>query len=104
MKRGIVVTLLLMVPAVVAGAEKPVKLAEGAGRDVVENNCQACHSLDYIIMNSPFLDREGWGKEVTKMVTAFGAPIGKPEQEAIVAYLAEHYGGVQQAANPIIGR
>ena len=96
---------LALIPAAAAwAAERPVAIAPGAGRDLVESNCQACHSLDYIVMNSPFLDREGWRKEVVKMVEVFGAPVGKPDQDAIIAYLAEHYGGAQTADNPIMGR
>ena len=43
--------------AVIAlGAESDVKLKPGTGLDVVQSNCAACHSLDYIVINSPFLD------------------------------------------------
>ena len=34
--------------------EKPVELKKAPGLDKVEANCAACHSLDYIQMNSPF--------------------------------------------------
>jgi hypothetical protein len=51
-----------------------------------------CHSLDYIVMNSPFQDQSGWGKTVQKMVTVHGAPLTAEESAAIVAYLARHYG------------
>ena len=36
--------------------EKPVQLKQGAGLDKVEGNCSGCHSLDYVPMNSPFLN------------------------------------------------
>ena len=39
-----------------------------------------CHSLDYIPMNSVFLDRKGWEGSVNKMVKVMGAPIS--EQDA----------------------
>jgi sulfite dehydrogenase (cytochrome) subunit B len=58
----------------------------------VEGNCGACHSLDYIPMNSPFLNAAGWNAEVTKMIEAFGAPIDDAEAKAIVDYLAENCG------------
>jgi hypothetical protein len=57
----------------------------------VEGNCGACHSLDYIVMNSPFLDAKAWTAEVTKMVNAFGAPIEKADQDKIAAYLSANY-------------
>lgn len=62
------------------------------GGEVVENNCAACHSLDYLQMNSPFLDEKGWTAEVTKMVKVFGAEISDTDQKAIIAYLAANYG------------
>jgi len=78
--------------AVVAfGAESDVKLKAGTGLDVVQGNCAACHSLDYIVINSPFLDAPAWQAEVTKMVNAFGAPIEKADQDKIAAYLAANY-------------
>ena len=78
--------------AAVAGAEeKPVALKPGPGLDQVEGHCGACHSLDYIQMNSPFLDAAGWNAEVTKMIKAFGAPIDD-DAKAIVDYLAKNYG------------
>ena len=43
----------------VAGAfsdEDAIQLKSGAGVEVVQANCAACHSLDYVQMNSPFLD------------------------------------------------
>lgn len=51
----------------------------------------ACHSLDYILMNSVFLDEKGWTAEVTKMVKTFGAPVEEADQQQIIAYLVESY-------------
>ena len=60
--------------------------------DKVRANCVACHSLDYIPLNSPFLDEKGWEATVTKMTKAYGAPI-KPEDVPVIAqYLARNYG------------
>lgn len=74
-----------------AGEEK-VKLKEGPGAQVVRANCVACHSLDYIPLNSPFLDQKGWEAVVTKMVKAFGAPIKAEDQAPIAEYLGRYYG------------
>jgi mono/diheme cytochrome c family protein len=72
--------------------EETVKLKEGPGVDKVRQNCVACHSLDYIPLNSPFLDKKGWEAVVTKMSKAFAAPI-KPEDATVIAeYLAANYG------------
>ncbi len=76
-----------------AGAEeRPVELKPGPGLDQVEGHCGACHSLDYIQMNSPFLNAAGWNAEVTKMIKAFGAPTDAADAKAIVDYLAKNYG------------
>jgi len=59
-----------------AAQEQAITLKPGPGLDKVQANCSACHSLDYIPMNSPFLNAAGWTAEVTKMIKAMGAPIG----------------------------
>src|SRR5688572_2136717 len=71
--------------------ESTLELADGPGREKAAQ-CAACHSLDYIKMNSRFLDLAGWTAVVNKMVNAFGAPISKDDADAIARYLAEHYG------------
>ena len=79
--------------AVPAAAEEPtVELKPGPGRDKVEDNCVACHSLAYIQMNSPFLNAAGWNAEVTKMIKALGAPISDADAKAIADYLIKNYG------------
>ena len=90
-----IVAAALALPASSSGllaAEKPVELKKGAGLDKVEGNCAACHSLDYIPMNSPFMSPATWDAEVTKMIKAFGAPISDADAEAIKAYLKANYG------------
>jgi hypothetical protein len=74
-----------------AGEEK-VKLKDGPGLDKVQQNCVACHSLDYIPLNSPFLDQKGWEATVTKMNKAYGAPIKAEDVTVIAEYLAKNYG------------
>ncbi len=75
-----------------AAGEQPVRLKKMAGLDKVETNCAACHSLDYIPMNSPFLNAAGWDAEVTKMINAFGAPISPDDAKVIGDYLKANYG------------
>ena len=91
--RIIAFALLLAVVALPAAADEPViELKPGPGLDKVQGNCGACHSLDYVQMNSPFLNAAGWNAEVTKMIKAFGAPIDEADAKAIVDYLATNYG------------
>ena len=72
--------------------EKPVALKKAPGLDKVEANCGACHSLDYIQMNSPFPNAALWDAEVTKMIKAFGAPIDEADARVIADYLKANYG------------
>jgi mono/diheme cytochrome c family protein len=72
-------------------ADGPMPLQPGPGDDVASANCNVCHTSDYIIMNSMFLTQDGWKAEVTKMRTAFGAPIDDATADQIIAYLAAHY-------------
>jgi sulfite dehydrogenase (cytochrome) subunit B len=72
--------------------EEKVALKNGKGRDLVQSACALCHSLDYIEMNSVFLDRKGWEAEVTKMVKAFGLPLEREDQVVIIDYLDAQYG------------
>jgi sulfite dehydrogenase (cytochrome) subunit B len=72
--------------------ELAVELKPGTGLETVQDNCRSCHSLDYVPMNSPFLDAKGWDAEVTKMIKAYGAPIGEADAKTIAAYLAKNYG------------
>jgi hypothetical protein len=71
--------------------EKRIALKDGPGLAQLQGNCGTCHSLDYIVMNSPFLDANGWDAEVKKMVNAYGAPIKADDAKAITDYLAQNY-------------
>jgi sulfite dehydrogenase (cytochrome) subunit B len=82
--------LAAAVPAL--GDEQPVPLKDAPGHEVVENNCAACHSLDYQSTNSVFLDRKGWQAEVDKMIKVYGAEITPADAAAIVDYLTKNYG------------
>ncbi len=73
------------------GDDGPAPLKPGAGHDEVSANCSACHTSDYIVMNSMFLTADGWKAEVTKMRSAFGARLDDATAAAIIAYLAAHY-------------
>ena len=85
--------MLLAVPAcAAAGDESSVQLAAGTGRERVQAACSMCHSVDYIVMNSPFQDAAAWEKTVNKMVKVYGAPLSPEDAAAIVAYLGEKYG------------
>lgn len=86
------VVALALAAGIVVAQERRVELKDGPGRAQVEANCASCHSLDYVLMNSVFLDRNGWDGSVTKMIRVFGAPINAEDAKAIVDYLNANYG------------
>jgi len=87
-----ILAALAALPVLGSADESSVKLVPGDGVERVQANCAMCHSLDYIVMNSPFQDRVGWEKTVTKMVKVMGAPLTPEDVTAIVDYLAATYG------------
>ncbi len=74
-----------------AAQESKVVLKEGPGKDKAMQ-CIACHSVDYLQMNSRFMDKAGWTASINKMINAFAAPIPKADVDAIAGYLADQYG------------
>ena len=98
--RAIAIVLFAALAAAPAAAqEKPVALKKAPGLDKVEANCGACHSLDYIQMNSPFLTSAQWDASVTKMIKVFGAPISDADARAIGDYLKANYGAEHVTEN-----
>jgi len=84
--------LLLVISLPAFAGEEQIRLKEAPGRSLVEANCSMCHSLDYIPMNSPFLDRKGWEASVNKMIKIMGAPVAEADVQNIVDYLVSQYG------------
>jgi sulfite dehydrogenase (cytochrome) subunit B len=93
MRMLMIAVLAASVAGPALGDEQPIELKKAPGLDVVEGNCAACHSLDYIQMNSPFLNAAGWDAEVHKMIGFFGAPISDADAKIIADYLKANYGG-----------
>jgi mono/diheme cytochrome c family protein len=65
----------------------------GPNLEVVQNNCTACHSADYISTQprGPKFQKDFWQAEVTKMIKVYGAPIDDADVGKIVDYLAATY-------------
>jgi hypothetical protein len=87
--KGVAIFVLGLASTVFA---QSVELRDGPGRDLVTAKCAVCHSLDYIPMNSPFLDRAGWEKSVRKMIDVMGAPVDEKDVPEIIDYLTRSYG------------
>ena len=90
MKKILFAWMLLCTPAM--ADESKLVLRDAPGRSVVAANCSTCHSLDYIPMNSVFLERKGWEAVVNKMIKVMNAPIKDDDVGKIVDYLAGQYG------------
>jgi hypothetical protein len=65
----------------------------GPNLEVVQNNCTACHSADYIQTQprGPKFKEAFWRAEVTKMIKVYGAPIEEADVGKIVDYLTQTY-------------
>ncbi len=65
----------------------------GPNLEVVQNNCTACHSADYIKTQpqGEKFKKDFWAAEVTKMIKVYGAPIDEADVGKIVEYLAATY-------------
>ncbi len=92
MHKILIAAAVAMIALPALADEKPVNLKKAPGLDKVEANCAACHSLDYVLMNSPFPGRALWDAEVDKMIKVFGAPINEADAKTIKEYLLKNYG------------
>jgi len=65
----------------------------GTNLEVVQNNCTACHSADYIKTQprGEKFKKEFWTGEVNKMIKLYGAPIEDADVGKIVDYLTANY-------------
>lgn len=91
MKRWVPVVLGALVCQGALADDPQMPLKPGAGDEVASANCNVCHTTNYIVMNSQFLTPDGWRAEVTKMRSAFGAPIDDTTAAEIISYLTAHY-------------
>lgn len=73
--------------------EETAAFKPGPNLDVVQNNCTACHSADYIKTQprGEKFKKDFWQTEVTKMIKVYGAPIADADVGKIVDYLAATY-------------
>jgi sulfite dehydrogenase (cytochrome) subunit B len=73
--------------------EEAAAFTPGAGLDMVQGNCTACHSADYIKTQprGEKFKKDFWAAEVTKMIKVYGAPIDDADVGKIVDYLATNY-------------
>jgi cytochrome c5 len=90
--RLVAAVLAAALAAAAAADETQLRLKEAPEATLVRASCSGCHSVDYIQMNSPFMNRAAWEAEVRKMIKVMGAPVRDEDVGSIVAYLTHHYG------------
>ncbi len=100
-KRSALLAVLAVGLAMTANAkpinfELPDETAQfkpGPNLEVVQGNCGACHSADYVLTQpiGPKFKKDFWQAEVTKMIKVYGAPIDEKDVPAIVDYLSATY-------------
>ena len=80
-------------PLTITLPEETAAFSPGPNLDVVQSNCGACHSADYIVSQPrSFKDKAAfWRSEVNKMIKAYHAPIPEEDVGKIVDYLAATY-------------
>jgi hypothetical protein len=73
--------------------DETAALKPGPNLDVVQGNCGACHSADYIATQpqGATFKKAFWEAEVTKMIKIYGAPIDEADVPKIVDYLVQTY-------------
>ncbi len=86
-----VLAAILSASQVATAGEETLQLVDGPGRDITSASCVTCHSLDYIQMNGPLMNRAAWERTLRKMIDRFGAPIEEPAARDILEYLSIYY-------------
>ncbi|HEY8124942.1 MAG TPA: cytochrome c [Methylocystis sp.] len=71
--------------------ETATALRAGPGQETAQNNCAACHSVDYIERQPPKMGHAFWEGVVKKMIASYHAQIDETDAAAIVDYLAATY-------------
>jgi mono/diheme cytochrome c family protein len=103
MRHRIVLTLITLASLSVASAyavpvsytlpEETAAFKPGTNLEVVQNNCTACHSADYVKTQprGEKFRKDFWTAEVTKMIKVYDAPIEDADVGKIVDYLTANY-------------
>jgi sulfite dehydrogenase (cytochrome) subunit B len=99
MRNSVILLAILFAPISGAGAkpltyqlpEETATLRPAPDMEAAQNNCTACHSVDYIETQPPKRGRAFWEGEVNKMIHSYHAPISDADAKAIVDYLARVY-------------
>src|SRR5262245_1310911 len=75
-------------------------LPEGKGVELARERCVLCHEADLIV--SQRLSRQGWTREVEKMIR-WGAVASDSEKEVLIDYFSAHFKPRSAASAPAAG-
>src|SRR5262247_43832 len=75
-------------------------LPEGKGAELARERCVSCHEADVIV--SQRLSRQGWTREVEKMIR-WGAVATESEKEVLIDYFAANFKPPSAASAPASG-
>lgn len=89
MTRVVLAFAVLLASPLGAAAQPGASLPDSAGVEVARARCVGCHQPDLI--EAQRLSEAAWTREVAKM-ERWGAQLTDTEREALVAYLARHFG------------
>ena len=81
------VFLSVFVPLAAHAQSRISGLPEGAGKELVEGVCTACHQTNQITRSSGYT-REGWKELISSMIDLTGS---QEQQGEIIQYLATHF-------------
>lgn len=82
-------------PGAQAPASRGGTLPDGAGVEVLRARCLSCHGSDLI--ESQRLTREGWVREIDKMVR-WGATVPEVDRTPLTSYLVAHFSPAPMAS------
>jgi cytochrome c5 len=76
-------------------------LPEGEGKAIAEQACAQCHSSSMLLQQR--LTEKQWSASVEKMMR-WGAPLPADRKDALIAYLAAHFGPDNDRFAPTVTR
>lgn len=76
-------------------------LPAGPGREIAAKACLICHSSD--ILRQQRLTEAQWAASVNKMI-GWGADVPEGKKDALVKYLASHFGPDNDRFQPVVTR
>jgi virginiamycin B lyase len=79
--------LCALVPVAALAQSQAAGLPDGAGKQLVERACTACHRSDQITRSSGYT-QEGWKALISAMIDLSGSPA---DEDTVTRYLATHY-------------